>query len=397
MKRISKADIQLDIESVAKIPIIANILDVVCKTTGMGFSAIARVTDEQWIACATNDLIGFGLEPGGELKLETTICHEISEHKKAVAIDHVSEDEKWRDHHTPRIYGLQSYISVPITLKNGEYFGTLCAIDPNPANVNNQHTIDTFNLFAELISFHLSAIDDLSVATERSRRQEEEGEIREQFIAMLGHDLRNPVNAISNAVQLQLRSNLDERNLKLAKIIQDATMRTRGLIDNILDFASGRLGGGIKLNFENTDSLENTLKEVISEFTVAMPDMVIDLDLSLSKPVKADHKRLAQLFSNLMGNAITHGEKGKPISITAKTDDQGLELCVINSGQAIDELTQQHLFKPFSRGSIKQGQEGLGLGLFISSEIAKAHGGTISVQSSDATTCFTVIFPAIKD
>src|SRR5688572_19496926 len=124
--------INIAIDAVSKIPIISNILEVVCQTTGMGFSAVAMVTEDQWIACATNDKIGFGLKPGGELELKTTICHEIRQHQMSVAIDHVSEDEEWRNHHTPRIYGLQSYISVPIILKDGSFFGTLCAIDINP-------------------------------------------------------------------------------------------------------------------------------------------------------------------------------------------------------------------------------------------------------------------------
>jgi len=396
MKPFSKEDIQRDIEAVGKIPIISKILDVVCKTTGMGFSAIARVTEDYWMACAVNDQIGFGLTTGGELKLDTTICKEIRDHRKSVAIDHVSEEEEWKEHHTPRIYGLQSYISVPIILKNGDFFGTLCAIDPNPAKVNNKQTLDTFHLFADLISFHLSVLNDLSDATNENKKQQEEGELREQFIAMLGHDLRNPVNAISNAVQLQLRSNMDDRNLKLAKIIQDATMRTRGLIDNILDFAMGRLGGGINLNFDNSHDLETTLKEVVTEFTIIVPETKIKLEIELLKPVKADHKRIAQLFSNLLGNAISHGESGKPVSVSAKSNENGLELCIINQGKPIDEITKTHLFKPFSRGKVKHGQEGLGLGLYIASEITKAHGGEIIVDSSDQKTCFTVKLPVNK-
>ncbi|WP_421943118.1 GAF domain-containing sensor histidine kinase [Pedobacter sp.] len=383
-----------DIDAVSKIPIISNILEVICQITGMGFSAIARVTEDKWIACATNDKIGFGLKPGGELELKTTICHEIRQHQRSVAIDHVSEDEEWKNHHTPRIYGLQSYISVPIILKDGSFFGTLCAIDTNPAKVNNKHTLDTFNLFADLISFHLSALEKLTSAEQKNNRHEEEAEIREQFIAMLGHDLRNPVNAISNAVQLQLRSELDDRNLRLAKIIQDATMRTRGLVDNILDFASGRLGGGIKLNFKNPKDLETTLKEVITEFTIAHSETAIELEMDLITPVKADNKRLAQLFSNLLGNAISHGEKGKPIEVLVKSGTKGLELCITNFGKAIDENTKAHLFKPFSRGKVKHGQEGLGLGLFIASEIAKAHGGNINVESSNNRICFSVKLPA---
>src|SRR5689334_4692660 len=121
------------IKTVGAIEAVPTILDVVCRTTGMGFAAVARVTEGRWIACSVRDEIQFGLEPGGELKVETTICHEIRESRKPVIINNVSEDKIYCSHHTPAMYGFQSYISMPIILKNGQFFGTLCAIDPRPA------------------------------------------------------------------------------------------------------------------------------------------------------------------------------------------------------------------------------------------------------------------------
>src|SRR3954466_10226785 len=118
-----------DIERVKQIPIVPTMLDVVCETTGMGFAAIARVTNEKWITCGVRDDINFGLIPGSELQLETTICNEIRDSRQPVIIDHVDKDEHFRRYHTPLMYGFQSYISMPIILKNGEFFGTLCAID----------------------------------------------------------------------------------------------------------------------------------------------------------------------------------------------------------------------------------------------------------------------------
>ena len=250
-----------------------------------------------------------------------------------------------------------------------------------------------FKLFAELIAFHLDSINQLSETEAKLLEEQKNAEIREQFIAMLGHDLRNPVSAISNAAQLQLRGNLDERNLKLARIIHDATIRTRGLIDNILDFASGRLGGGIKLNFENNTSLEETLNEVITELRMVYPDKQIDTDIEITGTVNGDNKRIAQLFSNLLGNAITHGDDRFSILVKAGITEGSFELCITNKGKKIPDETKKHLFKPFSRGKVHKGQEGLGLGLFIASEIAKAHKGEIVVESSDEQTCFRFKFP----
>lgn len=385
-------DFVADIEFVNQIPAVATILEVICNTTGMGFATVARVTEDRWIACAVNDKIEFGLGVGGELEVQTTLCHEVMQFRSTVAIDNVSQDEMYSEHHTPKMYGLQSYISIPIILKNDIFFGTLCAIDPKPAFVNNEKTINMFKLFAELIAFNLDSIKVLSETKNELLEEQKTAEIREQFIAILGHDLRNPINAISNSVQLMLRSQLDKRNTKLAKIIQSSTSRTKGLVENILDFARGRLGGGIKLDFQNPDVLEVSLDQVVAELQIVYPDRKIITDFSLNNEIKGDYRRIAQLFSNLLGNAITHGDIHLPIRVTANATLQNFELCVINGGHKISPETKKHLFKPFSRGKIHHGQEGLGLGLYIASEIAHAHGGKILVDSSDDETCFTFRF-----
>src|SRR3954471_8186744 len=112
-------DFEHDIAAVGSIRAIPTILDIVCRTTGMRFAAIARVTEDRWIACSVRDDINFGLKPGGELKVESTICHEIRQSGRAVVIDNVAEDPVFCRHHTPRTYGLQSYISMPIRLADG--------------------------------------------------------------------------------------------------------------------------------------------------------------------------------------------------------------------------------------------------------------------------------------
>ena len=113
-----------DLAAVGKIKSVPTILEVVCRTTGLGFSAVARVTEDRWVACAVRDEIEFGLQPGGELQVETTICDEIRDSGRLVVIDNVAEDEVFCGHPTPRLYGFQSYISVPIHRPDGQFFGT---------------------------------------------------------------------------------------------------------------------------------------------------------------------------------------------------------------------------------------------------------------------------------
>jgi signal transduction histidine kinase len=383
-----------DIEAISKIPAIAHILEIVCRTTGMGFSAVARVTSDRWIACAIHDEINFGLGIGGELKLETTICNEIRQHKQAVVIDHVAEDPEFAGHHTPLMYGFQSYISVPITLKNGDFFGTLCAIDPRPAKLKNPTITGMFTMFADLIAFHLDALDQLARAEEELKKEQEIAVLRDQFIAILGHDLRNPLNAISSSAQLLSRLNLDERGGRITKIIKDSSFRMNGLIENMLDFASGRLGEGITISRTPDEDLEKLLIQVIEELQAIWPSRNIKVNFNFDHPVNADGKRLAQLFSNLLANALNYSPADSTVEITAFSNTEEFNLCVANKGKQIPAAAMDRLFQPFSRGEVEPNQKGLGLGLYIASEIANAHSGTLDVSSTPDKTCFTLRLPS---
>ena len=202
---------EADLAAVASIEAVPTILDVVCKTTGMGFAAVARVTEDRWIACGVHDDIAFGLTPGGELKVETTICSEIREHRQPVVINDVADDPVYRSHHTPALYGIRSYISMPIVLSDGTFFGTLCAIDPRPHVLDKPETIGMFKLFAEMIAFHLNALTKVAASEEVLAQEREISLLREQFIAILAHDLRNPLASIDAAARLIGRTPINEK------------------------------------------------------------------------------------------------------------------------------------------------------------------------------------------
>jgi signal transduction histidine kinase len=359
----------------------------------MGFAAVARVTEDKWITCAVRDEIAFGLLPGSELKLETTICNEIRQHYNPVVIDHVAEDEVFAHHHTPAMYGFQSYISFPITLKDGRFFGTLCAIDPNPAHLKNTQIMGMFRLFADLIAFHLDAQDRLALSELRLLEERKTAELRDQFIAILGHDLGNPVGAVLNVAQMLLRIPGDERIKRLANILQNSSYRMKALIENILDFARGRLGEGIILNRCDDDSVEDALNQVITELAIVWPGTTINTHFNLQGSVNCDVKRVSQVLSNLLGNALTHGKKDSPVIVYAISTATEFTIDVINEGIPIPEAVLNKLFLPFSRGEVEPNQQGLGLGLYIASEIAIAHGGTLQVQSNEQQTTFTFKIP----
>jgi signal transduction histidine kinase len=381
-------DFEADIAAIDQISAVPTILEVVCRTTGMGFAAVARVTEERWIACAVRDQINFGLQPGGELQIETTICHEIRQSGQPVIIDHVAEDKTFCGHHTPAKYGFQSYISMPILLPDGSFFGTLCAIDPSPARVNTPETIGMFKLFAELIGFHLNANDRLAASEADLLDERKASELREQFIAVLGHDLRNPLASIDAGARMLSKEALSPKGTAVLGLVQSSIGRMAELIDNVLDLARGRLGGGLQMELNSQVQLGPVLAQVVDELQSAWPERLIEARFALSEAVSCDRSRIAQLLSNLLGNALTHGADG-PIQVSASTEDGIFELSVANQGDPIPPATLEHLFQPYFRVKSQPGQQGLGLGLYIAWEIARAHNGTLTVASTPEETRFT--------
>jgi sigma-B regulation protein RsbU (phosphoserine phosphatase) len=166
-----------------------------------------------------------------------------------------------------------------------------------------------------------------------------------------------------------------------------------GLIDSVLDFARGRLGGGIALERVSSTSLVPLLELVVAELRTAWPDRVIETDFTIVEPVSCDGERVAQLFSNLLANAITHGAGDTSIRTKAWTQGGFFELSVANSGEPIPPATMEHLFQPFYRNSLRPTQQGLGLGLYIASMIAQAHSGRLDVTSTAVETRFTFRMP----
>lgn len=385
--------LRADVEAIQSIDAVPRILDVVCRTTGMGFAAVARVTEDRWICCASRDHLNFGLSPGGELEVKSTICDEIRANREPVIIDNVSEDAIYCSHHTPAQYGLQSYISMPIILDDGSFFGTLCAIDPKPNKLSNPETVETFRLFAELIATHLNVFDRLKSNEAVLSDERSTSELREQFIAVLGHDLRNPLASIAAGARLLLpKVNGDAQAVEIFGMMQKSISRITSLVDNIMDFARGRLGAGISLD-RSPQSVEPILAQVIEELRSINPDRKIDTDLRLTDKVNCDGPRIGQLFSNLLANAVTHGLPDRLIFVEARTHAGEFELSISNAGKAIPPEAMAKLFQPFYRGEVRKSLQGLGLGLFISSEIAKAHGGSLAVVSDARMTCFTFRMP----
>lgn len=376
--------ITTDIATIGRINAVPALLQVICETSGMRFAAVARVTDVSWTACAVLDTLGFGLAVGGELDVTSTLCHEIYGTRRTIVIDKASEDETYCQHHTPRIYRFESYISVPVLRTDGRFFGTICALDPNPAPLKGSPIQPMMEAFARLLSLQIES-EENAQRTERALREERAmAEVREQFIAVLGHDLRNPLFAITAGAELLAQRLPDDKNRAIARHIHTCGRRGSQLVRDMLDFARGRLGDGIPLNLRPCPDLAEGLRHVASELQRVHPQRQIILDLGEIGGLLCDRERIGQLLSNLIANALTHGDPAGPVTVRADVREEEFVLSVHNHGEPIAAATLDLLFQPFSRPVSETPRQGLGLGLYIANQIALSHGGRMEVQSSES-------------
>lgn len=389
-------DLRKSVDEIQAIGAVPKILETVAAMTGLGFVCIAHVTDDAWITCAVLDKLEFGLKPGDELDVTTTLCEEVRDTGSSVIIDHVAENTQYAGHHTPRIYGFQSYFSIPVFRTDGRYFGTLCGLDPKPIKLSDPVTVSTLHLFAELISKQLDAESRQQAARSDLSSERETAELREQFIAVLGHDLRTPLGSIALGADLLALKVADPALLPVVERIRRSARRMASLVDDVMDFTRGRMGSGIRLKLRRHDSVRLTLEQVIDEMRGLHPERVIAASIPDLLCLDCDPERLAQLLSNLLANALVHGNAGTPVQVDARHEDGKFVLSVSNEGQDLPPEVIAQLFKPYWRATSRPGSEGLGLGLYIVDQIARAHGGKIDVTSSAGRTAFTFTLDNVR-
>jgi signal transduction histidine kinase len=205
--------------------------------------------------------------------------------------------------------------------------------------------------------------------------------------------LRNPLFAISAGAEMLLRKLPEPANQQRARHILTSAQRATRLVDDVLDFARGSFGSGIPVNIEPCADLDAVLGHVISEVQSVHPDRVITSSIGDLHNVACDRERVAQLLSNLVANAVAHGDPQGPVEVDAQINEGHFILSVKNQG-LIAEDALAYLFRPYSRPASDTPQTGLGLGLYIASQIAQSHGGKLDVVSTaQEGTTFTFSLP----
>lgn len=213
--------------------------------------------------------------------------------------------------------------------------------------------------------------------------------LREQFIALLGHDLRNPIAGIEGGRRMLEKAHSDDpKSKRILRLMEESIARMSGLIDDVMDLARNRLGAGMILNRKFEPPIEQTVSQVIAEIKSGHTDRAIEWKSNHPRAIEVDHARIAQMFSNLLGNAVTHGALDQRIVVESWSDDGEFRLSVANGGEPIPKTAMERLFQPFYRGDVEPGTQGLGLGLYIARQIAEAHGGTIDIESDVHETRF---------
>jgi signal transduction histidine kinase len=402
-----------DFLAVNRIELVPMMLEVICRTTGMGFAAVARVTEDRWLACSVRDEAKFGLEAGGELQIETTICNEIRDHRQPVVIDHVAEDKQYADHHTPKFYGLQSYISYPIMLKDGSFFGTLCAIDAKPAQVSDPKIMGTFTLFSQLLTFHLDSLEVLEKSqralADTSRELMYFKDESRQIRHISSHTLQEPLRKIRLFSDF-LVTNTRLENLESAK---DMAVRINNFALEISELIR-ELSEYSKLGDHDDKPEPMDLNKTVAFVSAQMDHLILEKKaILIQEPlptIEAIPIQMAQLFAHLIGNALKFAKTDQTplIKIYAREvtpDDlknpllaQGrgeyVEIVIEDTGIGIEPVAMDKIYDIFMRAAPKRVAEGFGAGLAFCRRIVHNHGGMISARSKVGEgTAFSVYLP----
>ena len=237
-------------------------------------------------------------------------------------------------------------------------------------------------------------------ATKRLQAIERElrstAEFREQLLAIVGHDLRNPLGAITMAASLLVRHDkLDDADARLVARIISSGQRMTSMIAELLDFTRVRLGGGLSLRLLSID-LAEVCRNVVAELEL-ISESPVSCELEGDLRGTWDGNRLTQVLSNLAGNALDHATSGTGVVVKAFLDGAEVVTEVSNQGNPIAPDLLPVIFEPFRRAPKleKSGVRNLGLDLYIANQIVLAHGGTLRVRSANGTTTFSMRLPRV--
>ncbi|CAM4518651.1 GAF domain-containing sensor histidine kinase [Corallococcus exiguus] len=383
-----------DVEAVGRIDAVKTVLRVLTRTTGLRLAVVARVTPESWTCCAVLDEMGFGLKAGDTLEVSTTFCDTVRTLEGPLRVNQASRDPRFQNHPAPKKYNVESYIAVPLYRRGGEFFGVMCALDSNPADLTDD-VLETFRHLGDLVGHQLEQEESLPERDSQLMGAQEASVLREQLMGIVSHDLRNPLNAISlSAATLMRRADLDDRIRRGLRRILDSSDRANRLIRDLLDFTHVRTGVALPVK-PRPMNLHALAEQMVDEVRLTAPGRSLELVCEGGGQGNWDPDRIAQVLTNLLTNAVQYSGADALIRVEARGDEREAVLAVTNPGPPIPPALLPVLFEPMTRGTPEASEHrGVGLGLFIVNQIVRAHGGAVDVVSTEeAGTTFRVHLP----
>ena len=283
--------------------------------------------------------------------------------------------------------GVVAYAGVPLLTDGAQALGALCVIDMEP----HEWSQEDLEVLQELAR---SVMTEVSLK-KAVRKLEEEAVQRERFVAILAHDLRQPLATIGLSAELIRRSPDREKREKHLTRIQGAGEFMRRLVEDLLDLARSR-SSAMPIS-PRPMVFGAVVRKQVEGMRTAHPDRPFEVSSEGDDRGEWDPDRLSQVVANLLSNALQYGHPQAPIRVKTRFDAERAVLSVqnLNRGAPIAPPAQARLFEPFVRGSADgEARSNVGLGLFIVNQIARAHGGDVQVQSTAETgTTFTVQLP----
>lgn len=419
-----------DVEDIASLHVVPTMLSVLCQTTGLGFAAVARVTDDDWVLCSVYDTIDFGLKPLDQLDVKTTLCNELKVTAQPLVIDDVLTDSLYQNHITAKTYKFRAYVSVPIFRRDGRYFGSLFAIDRDPKKMNTEAVSGMLSLFAQLISVNLSTNEQIRLseiqfnkdrafinalevkAEERTKelKQNNDALVRsnkelEAFAYISSHDLQEPLRKIQTLTSMiteRESANLSPTGLDYFSRIKNAASRMQALIKDLLTYSQAEMA---ERSFKKTDLAEiiNQVREDLTE-DITQRNAVIEVGPMCTLLLIPFQFR--QLLQNLFTNSLKFAKEGvQPkitvscVHITENKPGQPLrvpyyEIEIKDNGIGFEQQYADKIFTLFQRLNDKKLYSGTGIGLAIVKKIVENHNGYITASGEPGEgAIFTIYLP----
>ncbi|WP_027601248.1 MULTISPECIES: GAF domain-containing protein [Pseudomonas] len=378
------------VELLTSLDSVAALLRVVCDISGLGVATVAEVTEQRWIACAVEDRIAFGLQPGAELDLESTLCNQVRSSHDAVIISDVTQNPTYCDHPAPGLYGWKSYLSVPVFRPNGTFFGTLCAFDPQPApRLEQRPVIDTLDGFARLLGELLAREEQRREASPGARGDLDLTPLREQLLVLLEEDLQRPLQALAKEASADAAQ---------AQRLQAEAQRLAERSAAAADFVRVRLGHGLPLKLTLVEGVNERLTNLLATLQARFPDQTLGSELpELPAAVRLDLPRLLQAMGALLEWVASRNPAGGTLLLRGELDERCYRLAVESRTAVVDPGSLSQVFQPALTEATPEQPARLELSLYLAQEVARGHGGSLVARQENGRLRFILTLPTALD